>query len=289
MTTAGSRACRFGSASRLNAPVSCSAIRKSLAFLIPRIRLFFMSMIVGRPAPVAIATWSKPYSHASSIGIVPPNRMPPYIRRPLRRASVRCSSVRKFLSQRTVMPYSDTPPNPSSTRSSSVAVDLAPVADRPRRLRVGADDVLRQRLDLQAVDADDAEAFVHEVMRQRVPGRAEPDDEHVLAVVRQGVRPADVQRIPARQQPVDLDAPRHLQHVGQHAGLDLRNVDRLLLLVDARLHAVVADPVAGARAHRVVDDRRAPARRPRRPPSGACASRKSSRRADSRRARCRAG
>ena len=56
MTTAGSRACRFGSASRLNAPVSCSAIRKSLAFLIPRIRLFFMSMIVGRPAPVAIAT-----------------------------------------------------------------------------------------------------------------------------------------------------------------------------------------------------------------------------------------
>ena len=56
MTTAGSRACRFGSASRLNAPVSCSAIRKSLAFLMPRIRLFFMSMIVGRPAPAAIAT-----------------------------------------------------------------------------------------------------------------------------------------------------------------------------------------------------------------------------------------
>ena len=44
-----------------------------------------------------------------------------------------------------------------------------------------------------------------------------------------------------------------LQHVGQHAGLDLRDVDRLLLLVDARLHAVVADAVAGARAHRVVE------------------------------------
>ena len=55
-TTAGSRTWRLGSASRLNAPVSCRAIRKSLAFLIPRIRLFFMSMIVGRPAPVAIAT-----------------------------------------------------------------------------------------------------------------------------------------------------------------------------------------------------------------------------------------
>ena len=31
-----------------------------------------MSMIVGRPAPVATATWSNPYDHASSIGSVPP-------------------------------------------------------------------------------------------------------------------------------------------------------------------------------------------------------------------------
>ncbi len=55
MTIAGSRACRFGSAPRLNAPVSCSAIRKSLALRTPRTRLFFMSMTVGRPAPAAIA------------------------------------------------------------------------------------------------------------------------------------------------------------------------------------------------------------------------------------------
>ena len=55
MTTAGSRACRFGSASRLKAPVSCSAIRKSLALRTPRTRLFFMSITVGLPAPEAIA------------------------------------------------------------------------------------------------------------------------------------------------------------------------------------------------------------------------------------------
>ena len=76
---------------------------------------------------------------------------------------------------------------------------------------------------------------------------------HVLAVVRERVRPVDVERVPARQQPVDLDAPRHVQHVGQHPGFDLRDVDRLLLLVNAGLHAVVADAVTGARAHRVVD------------------------------------
>jgi hypothetical protein len=56
MTTAGNRTCRLASESRLNPPVSCSAIRKSEAFRTPRIRLFFMLMMVGLPAPAAIAT-----------------------------------------------------------------------------------------------------------------------------------------------------------------------------------------------------------------------------------------
>ena len=119
MTTAGMRTCRLAKASRLKAPVSCSAIRKSLACRMPRSRLFFMSTIVGLPAPAAIATWSNPNVQASSIASVPPKRMPPYMRSVRRRASVRWSSVRKFLSHRTVMPYSDTPPNPSRGRSSS--------------------------------------------------------------------------------------------------------------------------------------------------------------------------
>ena len=63
-----------------------------------------------------------------------------------------------------------------------------------------------------------------------------------------------VERVPAREQAVDLEAPAHPEHVGQHARLRLRDVDRLLLLEDARLHAVVADAVAGAGEHRVVDD-----------------------------------
>ena len=67
-----------------------------------------------------------------------------------------------------------------------------------------------------------------------------------LAGLRQ--RPAQVERVPARQQRIDLEAPGQRQHVLQRAGLDLRDVDRVLLLVDARLHAVVADAVAGGGA-----------------------------------------
>jgi hypothetical protein len=116
----------------------------------------------------------------------------------------------------------------------------------PRHLR-------RQRLDLQAVDADDGVAVVEQEMRQREPGRTHSDDQRPLAGRRQGQRLSEVQRIPARQQRVDLEAPRKRQHILEDPRLGLRNVDGIGLLVDARLHAVVADPVAGGRHQRVVD------------------------------------
>ena len=40
-------------------------------------RLFFIPMMVGLPAPAAMAMWSKPSCHASSMVSVPPKRMPP--------------------------------------------------------------------------------------------------------------------------------------------------------------------------------------------------------------------
>ena len=128
------------------------------------------------------------------------------------------------------------------------AVDLLPLPDGAAHPLAG------QRLHLQAVHGHHAEALVQQVVRQRVAGRAQAHHQHVLAVVRQRVRALHVERVPARQQAVDLHAPRQLEHVGEHARLDLRDVHRLLLLVDAPLHAVVADAVARARAHGVVDD-----------------------------------
>src|SRR5205807_8557359 len=58
-------------------------------------------------------------------------------------------------------------------------------------------------------------------------------------------------------QTVDLEAPRQTEHIFEGAGLDLRDIDRLLPLIDAGLHAIVADAVTGGGADRVVhrDDR----------------------------------
>ncbi len=74
-------------------------------------------------------------------------------------------------------------------------------------------------------------------------------------VAGRGNRATQIERIPSRQQGVDLEAPGQAEHILQGAGLDLRDVDRFLLLIDAGLHAVVADAVAGRRQQRIVDRR----------------------------------
>ncbi len=119
MITTGSRTCRLARLSALAAPVSCSAIRKSEAWRTPAASPFFIGTMVGRPAPAHIAMWSKPSAKALSMVSVPPKRTPPNILNSSRRSSSSRISLRKFLSQRTVMPYSATPPNPAMTRASS--------------------------------------------------------------------------------------------------------------------------------------------------------------------------
>src|SRR5262249_56459016 len=65
--------------------------------------------------------------------------------------------------------------------------------------------------------------------------------------------PGTIEGLPPRQQTVDFEAPGQGQTVLENARLDLGNIDRLLLLIDAGLHAVVANAVTGCGAHRVVD------------------------------------
>ena len=130
--------------------------------------------------------------------------------------------------------------------------DVVDVLDRLRHAPLGPAHAHGQRLDAQTVDADHAEAVVEQVVGQRVAGRPHADHQNVLAVVGQGTGPAEIERVPAGQQRVDFEAVGQMQHIGQDAGFDLGNVDRRLLLVDARLHAVVANPMAGAGAQRIV-------------------------------------
>jgi hypothetical protein len=133
------------------------------------------------------------------------------------------------------------------------ADDLGDVLDRLGHAALGPAQVIRQRLDLQAFDADHAEALVQQVVRERVARGPHPDDQDVLAVVAQRIRAPAVQRVPARQERQDLEPVRQRENFGEDAGLELRDVDGVLLLEDARLHAVVADAVSRARQHRVVD------------------------------------
>ena len=115
------------------------------------------------------------------------------------------------------------------------------------------DQVLRDRLDLEPVDADDAEPLVQEMVRERVAGGAHADHQHVHAGVGPRVLPLEPQRVPPGEQAPDLESPADAQDVAQDARLDLRNVHRILLLVHAGLHAVVADAVPRPWRHRIVD------------------------------------
>src|SRR3984893_3146335 len=84
-------------------------------------------------------------------------------------------------------------------------------------------------------------------------GGPEADDEHLVAARGPRQRTPDVERVPPSQQRVDLETPGEREDVREGAGLDLRDVDRILALVDTGLHAIVADAVPGRGTDRVVD------------------------------------
>ncbi|GBD06136.1 hypothetical protein HRbin20_01738 [bacterium HR20] len=111
----------------------------------------------------------------------------------------------------------------------------------------------RQLLDFEAFDSNDTESFVEKVERQGVSCRAHSDNEHLAPIVGKWVRSLQPQRVPPCQQVVEFDAPRQVQHIGEHTGFDLRDIDWLLLLEDAAFHAIVANAMASACAEGIVD------------------------------------
>ena len=155
----------------------------------PRIRLFFMSMIVGRAGAggdrdVIEAELPRVLDRqraAEADAAVDPQLVAPRQRQVQQRQEV------------LVPAHGDAVLGHAAEAFEHALVerpvDLAPVADRPRRPRrrrrsasSGSGSIFSPSI------ADHAEAFVQQVVRQRVAGRAEADDEHVLAVVRQRVR-----------------------------------------------------------------------------------------------------
>ena len=258
MTATGRRTCRLAMLSGLAAPVSCSAIRKSEACRTPGARPLAIPTMVGRPAPAQSAMWSKPSSKALSMVIVPPKRTPPNILNSPRRSSSRRTTLEEVLVPADGDPVLGDAAKAGHGARTQRLLQLLEVAHRlerrPGAEGVDAGDLGRQRLDLQPVDRHHGVAVVDQMVGEREAGRAQTHHQHSLAARRAGQRPLEVERVPAAEQRIDLEAPGQGQHVLQHPGLDLGNVHRLLLLEDARLHAVVADAVAGGGDHRIVDD-----------------------------------
>src|SRR5215471_12978541 len=91
------------------------------------------------------------------------------------------------------------------------------------------------------------------MVREREPRRPHADNEHALSGRLKRQRAAKIERIPACKQGIYLEAPWQSQYVLEYARLRLWDVDRVLLLIDAGLHAVVADAVPGGGDERVVD------------------------------------
>ena len=107
--------------------------------------------------------------------------------------------------------------------------------------------------DFEAIDGDDGVAIIHEVVGEGESGGTKADDENFFAGIGDGNGPHEIEGVPAGEEAVDFEAPGELEHVLEGAGFGLRNIDRFLLLIDAGFHAVVADAVAGAGAHGVID------------------------------------
>ena len=76
-----------------------------------------------------------------------------------------------------------------------IVVERFEISDRLRRVLAVADEIGRQWLDLQRVDADDAEPLVQKIMREGIAGRPEPHDQRIrcrdTATHRDGARSAD--------------------------------------------------------------------------------------------------
>jgi hypothetical protein len=81
-------------------------------------------------------------------------------------------------------------------------INLANIADGPERRApaqcIHATNLFRQRLDLQPVNSHYGVAIVHQIVRQRESGRAQPYHQHFVSAGSQRQRPREIQRIPAR-------------------------------------------------------------------------------------------
>ncbi len=85
------------------------------------------------------------------------------------------------------------------------------------------------------------------------PRRPHACHQHLAPIIRLCRKLHGAQGIPAGQQIIQLNPPGKVEDIRQNAGFNLRNVDRVLLLVHTGFHAVIADAMAGSGNHGIID------------------------------------
>ena len=78
-------------------------------------------------------------------------------------------------------------------------------------------------------------------MSEGKTSRSQSNNKNLAARCRLWKGSGEIERIPPREQRVNLEPPRQRKNLLEGACLDLRNIDRLLLLINAGFHAVVAN------------------------------------------------
>ena len=161
MTTAGRRTCRFAIESIFAAPVSCKAIRKSDALRMPRIRLFFIETRVG----LARAGRDRDVVEAQLPRVLDRER-PAEAHAAVEAEAFAPRERQVHQRQKILVPaHGDAVLRHAAEAREHARVQLrlylSDVADGARDVTPAVAGQLRvERLDLQAVDADDAEALV---------------------------------------------------------------------------------------------------------------------------------
>ena len=113
----------------------------------------------------------------------------------------------------------------------------------------------RQRLNLETIHRHHIVSVIHQVVCQRVARRTQSHHQNLITTGDTRNRTSIIERIPTSQQRINLKTPRQRQHILENARFHLRNIHRILFLINARLHAVIANAMPRSRQHGIINTR----------------------------------
>ena len=112
-----------------------------------------------------------------------------------------------------------------------------------------------QRFNLETIHRHHIVSVIHQMVCQRVTRRTQSHHQNLITTGTARHRTSIIERIPPSQQRINLKAPRQRQHILENTRFHLRNIHRILFLINARLHAVIANAMPRSRQHGIINTR----------------------------------